>query len=366
LPICDKPLSNKAKIVNDSLITQMNYRGENVDLSRKTNELVPSSFNTHNTVETVRGTSRKEKGQIMLNIRPNGENSQMMNSARVGKQVRLKKNLKRISNNNRYKPINIEDEDEVKAKSLSRSKPKRQIPNINTSLVVNRNHFKTNLMTGAIETEENKESEKVKHQEKKPLLQTIEAKPKLQTLNTCRQLQKKVYSNQDSQPEVMTIQNILSESQSEVNPSKPKQSAIRTLESNVVSAKLNTNPISEINKTIAQLKSARSPTGSSFTNPQAPKTVQSEKPEFPLGAGKALKLFMNSLSDYEKGEILDYRQVFFLGLECKKIKGSPLSSPNFGYDTDKGDYKTVVRDHIAYRYEVLETLGKGSFGQALK
>ena len=92
----------------------------------------------------------------------------------------------------------------------------------------------------------------------------------------------------------------------------------------------------------------------------------SEKPEFPLGAGKALKLYMNSLSDYEKREILDYRQVFFLGLESKKIKASSLITPNYGYDNDKGDYKTALKDHIAYRYEVLEFLGKGSFGQALK
>ena len=125
-------------------------------------------------------------------------------------------------------------------------------------------------------------------------------------------------------------------------------------------------PNSEVISNITQLKSWRSPNDSNFTNPQAPKTVLSEKPEFPLGAGKALKLYMNSLSDYEKREILDYRQVFFLGLESKKIKASSLITPNYGYDNDKGDYKTALKDHIAYRYEVLEFLGKGSFGQALK
>ena len=49
-----------------------------------------------------------------------------------------------------------------------------------------------------------------------------------------------------------------------------------------------------------------------------------------------------------------------------KVKASSLITPNFGFDNDKGDYKTVLKDHIAYRYEVLEFLGKGSFGQALK
>ena len=37
-----------------------------------------------------------------------------------------------------------------------------------------------------------------------------------------------------------------------------------------------------------------------------------------------------------------------------------------GYDDDRGDYQVVLKDHIAYRYEVLEPIGKGSFGQAIK
>lgn len=34
-----------------------------------------------------------------------------------------------------------------------------------------------------------------------------------------------------------------------------------------------------------------------------------------------------------------------------------------GYDDQNGDYTIVMHDHIAYRYEVLSLLGKGSFGQ---
>lgn len=306
LPICDKPMSNKAKLINESLITQMQYKG---------NEITGMNYNTHNTIETVRGP-RKDKNQLMLNTRVNGDNSQMMNSARNGKQIRLKTNLKRVSNNNRYKPINITDEDEVKAQSLSRSKPKRQVPNINTSLVVTKNHLKKNLITGKVDGEDRRDSERIQSNDKKRLITSIDVKSKNQTASTHRQKQK-VISNQESQPEVQTAANMLNESQSEAKPSKPKQSALRTLENSNNSNKLTTKPISNINKTISQIKSGRSPTGSSFTNPQAPKTVQSEKPEFPMGAGRALKLFMPKLSDYEKGEILDFRQVYFLGLECK-------------------------------------------------
>lgn len=35
---------------------------------------------------------------------------------------------------------------------------------------------------------------------------------------------------------------------------------------------------------------------------------------------------------------------------------------NYGFDDERGDYKVVIGDHIGYRYEVLNTLGKGSFG----
>lgn len=36
---------------------------------------------------------------------------------------------------------------------------------------------------------------------------------------------------------------------------------------------------------------------------------------------------------------------------------------NGGYDDDQGSYIHVPHDHIAYRYEVLKVIGKGSFGQ---
>lgn len=75
---------------------------------------------------------------------------------------------------------------------------------------------------------------------------------------------------------------------------------------------------------------------------------------------------MNHLTDYEKGEILDYKQIYYLGVGAKKIKGSPHQNYNSGYDDERGDYNVIMKDHIGFRWEVIEFLGKGSFGQAIK
>lgn len=39
---------------------------------------------------------------------------------------------------------------------------------------------------------------------------------------------------------------------------------------------------------------------------------------------------------------------------------------NNGYDDENGDYKVVMNDQIAYRYEIIDWLGSGSFGQCVK
>jgi dual specificity tyrosine-phosphorylation-regulated kinase 2/3/4 len=85
-----------------------------------------------------------------------------------------------------------------------------------------------------------------------------------------------------------------------------------------------------------------------------------------MSGHQALHLKSSILTDYESIEIQNYPKVYFIGGGANKIIGSTQNAYNFGYDDDRGDYNIVMKDHIGYRYELLESLGSGSFGQAIK
>ncbi|KAH8108194.1 hypothetical protein BXZ70DRAFT_884904 [Cristinia sonorae] len=72
------------------------------------------------------------------------------------------------------------------------------------------------------------------------------------------------------------------------------------------------------------------------------------------------------LSEYECKEILDYSSVYYIGANSAKNPATlENSNNNHGYDDERGDYLIVNHDHLAFRYEVIDVLGKGSFGQVL-
>ena len=93
-----------------------------------------------------------------------------------------------------------------------------------------------------------------------------------------------------------------------------------------------------------------------------------ETPELPMRGRKAMKYFLRrpGLTEFEKFELLNYEMCYFFGLQADKVHGSRQHPYNDGYDDERGDYNVRLKDHIAYRFEVLDYLGKGSFGQALK
>ena len=79
-------------------------------------------------------------------------------------------------------------------------------------------------------------------------------------------------------------------------------------------------------------------------------------------------LRMVKLNIFERGEIVDYKDIYFCGTHNAKKHIGDLSeaASNFGYDDDRGDYNIITGDHIAYRYEIVDILGKGSFGQVVR
>lgn len=130
--------------------------------------------------------------------------------------------------------------------------------------------------------------------------------------------------------------------------------------------------LSGLNSTAGSVKSAKSSKLSARFPSDSPRRQNSsdllqvyEGLKLPITAPTALSLFRSVLTDYEQSEILDYQQVYFLGLKAQKIRGNP-DAVNYGYDDERGDYKVVIGDHFAYRYEVYQILGQGSFGQVCR
>lgn len=76
----------------------------------------------------------------------------------------------------------------------------------------------------------------------------------------------------------------------------------------------------------------------------------------------------SNLNIFERGEVVDYKDVYFCGTTDAIKHVGELSSENvnFGYDDERGDYCIVAGDHLSYRYEIIDLLGKGSFGQVLR
>ena len=86
----------------------------------------------------------------------------------------------------------------------------------------------------------------------------------------------------------------------------------------------------------------------------------------PISPQEARKNYSALLNKYELREIDDYQEIYFLGIQHKKVQPTMSISSNYGYDDSNSHYRALVGDHIAYRFEIRAVLGKGAFGQVIR
>ncbi|XP_076676492.1 dual specificity tyrosine-phosphorylation-regulated kinase 2 isoform X2 [Andrena cerasifolii] len=107
------------------------------------------------------------------------------------------------------------------------------------------------------------------------------------------------------------------------------------------------------------VKNGRSDGGSSGNSGGKPKTIM-------VTPDLVMKVYMDKLTPYEHQEIFFYPQIYFIGANAQKRPGIIGCPNNNDYDNEQGSYIHVIHDHVAYRYEVLKVIGRGSFGQVVK
>ncbi|KAJ1017804.1 hypothetical protein NDA16_005121 [Ustilago loliicola] len=97
-----------------------------------------------------------------------------------------------------------------------------------------------------------------------------------------------------------------------------------------------------------------------FPEPVAPSRMLSPR--------QAEVMYGNKMSDFELQEIFNYTEIYYCGQNAKRKHMATVEKPdqNHGFDDERGDYNVISRDHLAFRYEIIDLLGRGSFGQVLQ
>jgi dual specificity tyrosine-phosphorylation-regulated kinase 2/3/4 len=87
--------------------------------------------------------------------------------------------------------------------------------------------------------------------------------------------------------------------------------------------------------------------------------------KIPLTPAVVIRSFSKFLTHFEQTEILEFRYIYYIAAGINKL-GSNSKEINNGFDDERNDYVLIKKDHISYRYEILDIIGRGSYGQVIK
>ncbi|CCG21070.1 hypothetical protein CORT_0A06850 [Candida orthopsilosis Co 90-125] len=74
---------------------------------------------------------------------------------------------------------------------------------------------------------------------------------------------------------------------------------------------------------------------------------------------------LNSLNIYERGEIVRKDSLYYVPTSHERNINLKSYGNNFGFDDNSGNYIVLPNDHIDYRFQILQSIGNGSFGNVI-